>query len=183
METELDSTSRKDISDNDRFKVICDTLSEEINKECAKNPISTERIRMLTQELDKFRGLMVTSIGDTGVRGPVPGYMGNVDTPIIFDERGSGNSMLDSVKDIAHLLLKNSENKALTGNTSDLISWYGFLGTVSQDLTNRSILSIDELLDLENSVLTAIVKSMKIRINNVMSFNENVFDGVIETEV
>ena len=183
MEAELDSIHKKDISDNDGLTIICDTLSEEINKECAKSPINTERVRMLTQELDKFRGLTVTSMSDIRNEGPVPGYFNNIGTPVTFDERGSGNSMLDSVKDIAHLLLKNSENKALTGNTSDLISWYDFLGTVSQDLTNRSILSVDELLDLENSVLTAIVKSMKMRINNVMSFNDNAFGDAIETEV
>lgn len=179
METKLDNTSIKDISDNDGLKTICDMLLKEINVECAKDPISTERVRMLTLELDKFKGLIVTSISDIRSEGPAPGYLGNIGTPVTFDERGPGSSMLDSIKDIAHLLLKNSENKALTGDTSDLISWYGFLGTVSQDLTDRSILSSGELVDLEDSVLTAIVGSMRTRVNNVVSFNDNAFGNPI----
>ena len=187
MEAELDTTPGKDISDNDGLTIICNTLSNEINRECAKSPINTGRVRVLTEELDKFRGLCITSIDDIGNRDLIHEYPRggaySLPVPNVADAGNGNNSMLDSVKDIAHLLLKNSENKALVGNTSDLISWHEFLGTVSQDLTNRSILSVDELLDLEDSILTAIVKSMKMRINNVMSFNENAFDDVIETEV
>lgn len=183
MEAEPDNISKEGISDDSGLTIICDTLSKEISKECANSPINTERIRMLTQELDKFKGLMVTSMSDITNRGPIPGCLGSTDMPVAFDERGPGSSMLDSIKDIAHLLLKNSENKALTGDTSDLISWYGFLGTVSQDLTDRSILSSGELMDLEDSVLTAIVGSMRTRVNNVVSFNDNAFSSSIENEV
>lgn len=131
----------------DIIKAVKDQLDEEMKRE----KINTNKIRILTEALDKFESMNVTKVGD--VLGQDPGVFSDnpiFQAPAIMGRVHTGNSVMDSFLDIANVMLKGLAYQGRQLDITRLVGWYHFLGDISvgEGLTQEQKDAIKNLKDI-----------------------------------
>lgn len=167
---------------------ICRLLKEEIKTESEKNIINTDRIRMLTSELDKFESLLVTSVDQVTkhnqlISGPFENqHLGNN-----LPRRNESNATMDALMDVANIVLKKSENEYKQKHLNTLFSWCHFLNdninlySTSDDMKDRSIKIRDNLFNIITTKMESEIKDMLNDINNINNINDE--DIVLKEDI
>ncbi len=102
---------------------ILKEINLEIKKIVQSEDIDTQRLTELINIRDRLKGYNTTSISQVqGFNNPmqaVPAY------PIFGQQRG--NSLNDSIMDVANIFLKNSSKQLESKNVNDLIYYHKFI--------------------------------------------------------
>ena len=154
-----------------------ENILKEINakiKEIVQNEeIDTQRLTELISMRDRLKGYNITNISQ--VQGfnaqPVPAY------PVLENIRQhQGNSIYDSVTDIANVYLKNQTKQFETKNINDLIYYHKFISELEP---STDIITSTERFEIKCGIENIIMNEFKNIIKDAKHKENN---QVIETE-
>ncbi len=155
-----------------------ENILKEINikiKEIAQSEeIDTQKLTELISMRDKLKGYNTTNVSQ--IQGfntqPVSTY------PILGNMRqNQGNSLYDSVTDIANVYLKNQAKQFETKNVNDLIYYHKFISELE---TSADMTITNKRFEIKNEIEDLIMKEFKNTINERKNKDK---DKILETTV
>ncbi|MBU0777701.1 hypothetical protein KKF82_05545 [Patescibacteria group bacterium] len=161
------------------MKEICNLLKKEIRKEIEKDKINTQRIRMLSDSLDKFESMLVISVDDVIDNNTNNLYFNGYSNSVVPVRTQSNGSMIDSLSDAFNTMLKKSDNDIKLNSVEQMIKWYHFLNDYQFRIDVEKQNDISNLIEKLVDVITFKIDN---NINKILNENKNVIVNTNEQE-